>query len=1256
MTHPLQRQVDAVRRRARRQLLCYALAWTAALVTAAVVVLGLADYVVHFVDPGIRLFASLSVLLVATVCLLRLVLPVVLWRRSDVEVAQRIERAHPQLGQQLASATAFLSQRADDPVAGSAQLRQAVIDEVTAQVASLDLADVVDRRPARRGLLALAAVGLLAAGVIIAQPTAARIALVRLAMPLGTTVWPQQNYLAIEQPVRQVALGQDFEVLVREARPDVQLPDNLWIVYRYWGADGPEPEQRVPLVASGHVAVAHREHVTRPFSYRAVGGDDDSMPWIDVEVVEPPTVESLAIHLHFPAYTGWPAKAGERHLRALVGTRVALRATLTRPARSAAVCLEQGDRIPLEVSEDGLTVSLAVVDEAVPVHSAPATTAARESASGATADRAGVAAAAPAVDDRAETHHDADTAVDRALGWVIRSSGAYWFELEDAEGLVGGREARYEVRAVPDMPPTVSIESPEGNIFVTAEGAVPMKLVAKDDLALHSVGLAYLHSERTELGYQIVPLYQGPLEVSPLAADDAVLVERGETRTIEYRWELATLELEPGMQLTVQATASDYRPQEGTSSPRRISIITADELHDRLAERQKLLLGELARVLAMQQDARARTAAVQVQLDEVGQIERQDLDQLQGAELLERQVARALGTEAEGVRALIAGLQADLENNGLDRADVQRTMQALDADLARLEAEHLPAISRELTSALKRGQDEAAIDAPPDGSHPVAESLAAAAEHQDEVLATLESWLSNLAQWDNYRRFFRDVGQLAREQQELAEQAAELGRQTLSRPWSALDAQQQADLKKLARQQQELARRLESLQQHMQQMSAQLENEEPLASATLADALDHGQQRGLSSQMRDAAKGLEQNQIGQAAQLHRQLGEDLRELLDILANRREHELARLVKKLREAEAQMQDLRQRQEGLRKRIEQAAAQGESEAGRRQLERLSREQRQLEEEAARFARRLERLQADEAAQSTARAGSSMGQASDDASGGQGQSAADRAAAARRDLDEAQRELAQRRRQAEIDLAMEQIARIQDQLVGLRERQQATLDETRRLDALADELQRLTRGQLASVGQLARQQDSLREETLGMAVDLAGAPAFQLVLQSAADDMQAAVRRLEQRETGETTQQAAARALARLDLLLASLEPDEDEPGDDAAAEQAGDQGADGATGGSGLTGGISNLAQLKLIRLLQESILERTAALARRLEGRPGLTEEEQRQYDTLSKEQGALADLLLDLSQPTEERPEDDPSSLPDLELVPLDDLQ
>src|SRR5207237_221433 len=79
-----------------------------------------------------------------------------------------------------------------------------------------------------------------------------------------------------------------------------------------------------------------------------------------------------------------------------------------------------------------------------------------------------------------------------------------------------------------------------------------------------------------------IGLYRGP-EKPP--AQDAN--GRGESRVVEYAWDLAPLQLPVGAVLTVAAEALDYRPGIGrTVGPRRISIVNAEELETRLADRQ----------------------------------------------------------------------------------------------------------------------------------------------------------------------------------------------------------------------------------------------------------------------------------------------------------------------------------------------------------------------------------------------------------------------------------------------------------------------------------------------------------------------------------------------------------------------------------------------------------------------------------------------------------------------------------------------
>ena len=77
--------------------------------------------------------------------------------------------------------------------------------------------------------------------------------------------------------------------------------------------------------------------------------------------------------------------------------------------------------------------------------------------------------------------------------------------------------------------------------------------------------------------------------------------------------------------------------------------------------------------------------------------------------------------------------------------------------------------------------------------------------------------MDDVRQWVNYRHFHREIGQLTKAQEELASQTADVGQQTLSRAVEDLPAQQRADLLKLADRELELARRLDRLEQRLEE-------------------------------------------------------------------------------------------------------------------------------------------------------------------------------------------------------------------------------------------------------------------------------------------------------------------------------------------------------------------------------------------------------------------------------------------------------
>ena len=1173
----------------RRLLLLYGLGWTAAAVLLTVIVLGLADYFIRFQDRGVRTICTLGVLVVLGWAVQRFLWPALRARSSSVQLAQRVEKRFPGLTDRLASTMYFLGQEDNAPGAGSAALRRAVVHQTSLDTADLNLNEALDVRPTRRALTAASVVGVIAVLLAVAAPQSAQVALLRLVNPWGGDAWPQRNHLAFVTPITRIASGQNFEVEIIDSR-GAKLPDQVWIEYRRTSVDGDVTEERQPAKFFGDALVARQEGVTRSFEYRAVGGDDDLMPWIAVEVLEPPAIDKLSILLEYPAYTGWPPQSGDQQLRALVGTRVGLTATVSKPLRAARLCRDGAEPLALPLNAD--LHGFALAPNAEP-------------------------------------------------GFAVEQNGNYWFELEDVDGLIGGTDLKYEVRAIPDNPPTVAIEEPATDLHVTPQATIPLKISAKDDLAVASIGRLIDRSDHSDQESQRTVLFAGPAQVEAKSSAGLGAAEGGEQRVVDERWDLQLLELKPGTQLTLRASARDYRPAESISQPRRITIISPAELDERLAERQAFVAAELARTLKLEQEARAQVAALKIQMREVGKLGDADLDRLQNAEMAQRQISRSLSGKGDGLRAQVASVMAELANNRVDQPDVAERMQSLADDLDRLTGEPLPAIERNLTSARKQSQ------AAENGQPAVTQALDQAGEQQDQVIATLEKQLAEMSRWDSHRQFHRDLAQVRRDQERINEETAKLGRETLTKDLQALTQQERADLQKLADEQQVLGRRFEKVERQMQDAASKLTGDDAATAETLTDAVREARQSNLARQMGEAGKNVGSNQIGQAVAVQKKVLEQLGEMLDILGNRQESSLARLVEKLKTAENELAEMRKTQAGLRKQIDEASKIADPVERKRQLERLAKQEQELAEKAQAMARRLERLQANSASRSSSSAAKSLGKSGQAGSQGDAGQAGESARQAEKDLEQAQAEAANSRRQAEMDLAFEQLTKMQDQLAALRSRQQEVVGEAERLEGIRQSSGRLSRGQAESVGQLGREQRQVGAETSQMAEKLASAEAFALALRRATEEMSRAAEKFDHQQTDATAQGAARRALRRLELLLSALEADSGGDNKQQPEGQEGESPSGGSGGGqSGQGDGIAEIAQLKLIKLLQQEVNTRTRDLDQSLGGKTTLTPEEQQEYTQLSEEQGQLADLIRNLTPVTEKSIEDDPARLPD----------
>lgn len=1180
MNHSLQTRVADTSRRASRLLWQYGLCRFVATTVAIVAAIAMLDYLLRWHDPGLRWLVSLVAVVGAGLAFYFLARPVIAARRGLIDVARRIERRFPQLGERLSSSMAFLAQSEGDPTAGSPALRRSVVAEAEALSAGLDFGESLDMRPTRRAAIAAGIIVAVAAFLALLNPLAARLALTRLALPWQEQPWPRRHELEFAKAPTRLAAGDDFEVELLDRRGT--LPDVVRIELRHHTPGGARTETH-EMKRLGERMVYRLDNVAHPFDFRAKGGDDDTMGWRELEIVEPPKVVALQIEVQPPAYTGLPIREEGRVVKALIGSQIRIQGRLDKPIAKAVGRSESKEfRMPaVTIAPDGLGFS------------------------------AGLASTAP---------------------WTVERSGTFWFDLTDQHGLVFGRDTRIELQAQPDSAPALAWEAPPDHSFVTPRAIVPVKAIIKDDLAIRGIQLRFLRPGGSEQE-QVIELFTKP--ELPAAGQSGRMGE-GDSRTIEYGWDLAQLGgLNPGDVLAVRLTAEDYKPQLATTVARRLTIVTEEELENRVTQRQGSILSQLAEALRNQRQCREQVTTIESRLDDAQAVEAGDLNHLQSAQLNQRQVEKLLGVEADGVESQLVAALAEFEVNRVGNQGAATRLNELLTKVRELNRGPLPLIEQELTQAFKAAGE-------PTGVAAVVERLRAGGQKQDEVIASLEGMLGALAEWDSFSRLAREIGQIRTDEQALADETEALRLKTVA---NASDAPAPADrdaARKLSQRQLELARRLDKIQSRMEEMLTRLEASDPLTAGTLADALDTARRLAIGGRMREAAAQLTEVKLGPAHQTEQAAIDGLKQLLDLLSSRRDHELARSVASLREANSLLSELLSRGQQLQAELAAAAAEPDAEKRMRELQRLTKELEELAAKVEQLGRQLQRLKANQPAASLGQAAGKGRAASQAAADGDAGEAQAQAKDAQRLLAEAQGQLEQAVAEAEQQLAQEQLARIEQSITGIIARQKNVIAETQRLDGL-QQTAPLDAAQQAALRSVAAEERLLADGADQLRPRLDAAPAFAFALEGIIDRLRQAAAGLQRGETGETVRQLEQSALARLEQMLAALKPDESAGSEDMPPPDQ-EQNPPMAQPPPGDLAGAT--AELKLLTLLQEEINRRTTELEESRAKSGQLSPAVEEELAALAREQGRLADMVYNLIEATTPRPEDNPDALPD----------
>ena len=627
LTPRIRGKLAGLRRTLRGRLAGEGLAWTVLALVAAVFASLAVDYLLHLGRAPRGVLTALAAGTVVWVIWRRLLGPLCVPMRPG-DLALLVEGRYAELNDRLISTIQFSR-------TGAAGASAAMIARTAAQAndraAGLDFRAVVDRRGLLRAVGPACCAAALLAGFAAWQSDVMRLWAARN-LAFADIAWPQDTYLVVAGgPDFTVLRGDDLTVTVR-LRPGSVPPPHVVLHARY--PSGPSEEKIAPADEAGGTYVKVFAAVSEPFEFYVTGGDDrrDKHRPHRVSLIDPPAVRQAQFTVQYPAYTRRGPRlvdASGGVLSAPVGGRVSVLIQVNKELASAAIVLG---------AESAQTVE--------PMRRVP--------------------------DGEGWAGQFALPAENRAVANALR------FRLTDVQGHTNRRGVRFLVQVQPDAAPGVDLAKRGIGAVVTPNAIIPLMIRARDDYGVAALR-AIVRAGAKDAAWS----------AETIANDPPGRRELQTRHDVDFRGR----GFKPGTVTRIRVEASDAMPgafggpNTGASGTLDFRVVTPEELMTELVRRQKALRLEFVQAIAVQESARARTAAAAEAL-RAGQIHPETRRRLSTSAALQSNVgaecARTGQTLREILQEMIHNRLGSPEDHEQLRDGIIKPLDALAGPIARL--------------------------------------------------------------------------------------------------------------------------------------------------------------------------------------------------------------------------------------------------------------------------------------------------------------------------------------------------------------------------------------------------------------------------------------------------------------------------------------------------------------------------------------------------------------------------------------------
>lgn len=632
------------------------------------------------------------------------------------------------------------------------------------------------------------------------------------------------------------------------------------------------------------------------------------------------------------------------------------------------------------------------------------------------------------------------------------------------------------------------------------------------------------------------------------------------------------------------------------------------------------------------------------------------LEAVASAEIEQKNVLEKLGEKDSGLLGDLDKIKSLAEANKLKASASLNRLNDLAKEIKQLKDGAGALVEQNLSDASKRL--ESADSGKELDKEKLAKSLDNSIKNQNEIEKMLDGLLKNLEPWAGLTEMRSDARAALLELEEVKrklEESTKLDPSSIGKKLDELSNQQKEKLQNLSNQQIKAAQKAQTLLDKMNQLAGDNKKQDEALAKNINDALELPDVKQLNENLNAAKKETDANRLIEASKLQSKAVDAVKEILEKLEENPGEVNQKLVKKLREAEKQLQELKDEMQRLKKKRIEAQMIKDAEQKKAALAKNSSDTEKLASKMEEMAQNLRRIKnennsenLDDSARELRRATANP-MADDDGK------------AFQQAMEKLQREIQdvqQLARETEEKLQRERLEKVAENLKLIQDRQVALILESERFDLLLKDKGAWTRAQILSLTGFSRAQIGLADETeLVASRELDNLPVFMKTIGMAGRSMRNAAKLAERNARTQTKGPpliekvipAQKEALVRLQQFQEALKEEMSQIG--AVAKDNNPENKDKDSEGqtpeqSSSAGGPpdrkpASIAQLKLLRNLQSELYERTGAIASRFPEAKGMPEEARRELLQLQKDQreiGELLELLLEFNRQSQPKGE------------------